>query len=142
MKRIIFLLLTVFSFLGHQAIAQQIGIVTGSAIGNVGDVVNIPVNVILPQGSQLFESCQGAIISTDPSVAIIVGATSNVVSTAIVNGEACNFINGSGSINMPNSVLLTLQVQIVGLGCADFTLSEIVGEPSSAFVEFVVDGIF
>ncbi len=141
MKRIFFLLVTLFTILGHQANAQQIVVITGSAMGNIGDVVNVPVYVILPQGAQGIEACQGAIVSSDPSVATIVGATSNVVSTNVVNnGAACNFL-ASLPFTLQNGILLTLQVQIVGDGCSEFELSPIVGQPSSAYIEFLVNGV-
>lgn len=144
MKKFLFLLVTMFTFLGHQANAQQITVIIGSAMGNVGDVVNVPVYVIVPSANQFIEGAQGAIISTDPSVAQIVGAQGAlpIIQTLVVNSGACNFQAGNiNGFTPPNGLLLTLQVEIVGTGCSDFVLAPTVGVPSSQTVEFTVDGV-
>ena len=108
MKRILCLLITLFTFVGYQSNAQQIIVNIGSATGAIGDVVSIPVVVQLPPGSQTITNCQGAIILSDPSIAEIIGVTPAAgVSTGLINGGLLNFVYSQiVPISLPNGVLL------------------------------------
>ena len=143
MKRILCLLITLFTFVGYQSNAQQIIVNIGSATGAIGDVVSIPVVVQLPPGSQTITNCQGAIILSDPSIAEIIGVTPAAgVSTGLINGGLLNFVYSQiVPISLPNGVLLTVDVKINSSGCSNLTLSNLVGPTSSSYLEFLVDGI-
>lgn len=152
MKRILCALIALFTFVGFQSNAQQITVKIGSATGNIGDVVDVPVEVHLPTGSQGITVCQGAIVSSDPSIASIIGYTpptlisidpNSVFTANILNPGAINFSGSSPQFpfNFANDLMFTLQVQINSAGCATFDLSELLSASGPSSIEFLLDGI-
>lgn len=152
MKRILCVLVTLFTFIGYQSNAQQIRVNIGSATGNIGDVVDVPVEVHLPAGSQGITVCQGAIVSSDPTIASIISYTPPtliptlpgiVFAANILNPGAINFSGSSPQFpfNFANDLMFTLQVKINGPGCATFDLSDLLSASGSSSIEFVLDGV-
>ncbi|MCJ8292651.1 MAG: T9SS type A sorting domain-containing protein [Crocinitomicaceae bacterium] len=150
MKRILGVLITLFTLIGHQSNAQQIKIDIGSALGQIGDIVSIPVTIVsLPLGAQGIESCQGAIVLSDPSVAEIVGFIApnlpdpnSDFDAYIVSSGIMNF-SGNGLFDLVNGLLMTVEVKILDVGCSDLSLTDLVSVTgaSAPNIEFVVGGV-
>jgi hypothetical protein len=137
MKKILFAIVALFTFVVFQANSQQINFTIGSANGAFGTVVNIPVEVSFPSGSQQVNGLDCTLELSDPSKAQIIGFTSNPLITGnIVSGSFFNFATTSANpAPQLEGVVVTLQVQIMGLGCTDISLTD------SPVSQFVVDGV-
>lgn len=153
MKRILCALIALFTFITYQSNAQVVAVEIGSAIGNIGDVVDVPVEVYLPAGSQGITVCQGAIVSSDPSKAEIVGFTipslpqlpGIAFDAFLINSGAVNFSGSSPQtpFNFTNNLMITLHVEIKAPDCATFSLSNLENASGGYIgsVQFVLDGV-
>lgn len=138
MKKAIGVFIALFTLLSNITVAQQIFIDINSASGDIGDVVSIPVNVLLPPGSQTFDGCKGKFVIGDPSIAEIVSVTAIpfVVPNISQPGQV-NFTTMFGAtLALNNGVLMTLDVKILDYGCTDVSPADI--DINTPF-EFVVN---
>ncbi len=137
MKKIIGVLFTLAMLVNNYTMAQQVDVNIGSASGNVGDIVSIPITVQLPNGSQTLDNATGAIKLNNPNVAQIVSSTQIPgVNTAIVQDQL-NFTH-LGPSTLTNGWLMTINVQILDVGCTTIYLEEI---SKNSGVEFTVNGV-
>lgn len=139
MKRILYVLVTLFAFAGYQANAQ-INVDIPSAYGDIGDVVFVPVSVQFPTGSQVVEAIDGSLELTDPSVAQIIGVTANqFIQIGVSSNSKVNFgTANSYSVSDIEGVIVTLVVKLYDDGCSDVILTDI---SSQVNLEFIVDGV-